>query len=78
MAMDPDRKTQIEAQIETQSGVQIRALIFDEVSTEVLAKYYNYSNVFSAKNTAELPENTGINEHAIKLKEDKQLPFGLI
>ena len=25
-----------------------------------------------------LPENTGINKHAIELKEDKQLPFDLI
>ena len=26
----------------------------------------------------DLPENTGMNEHAIKLEESKQLPFGLI
>ena len=30
------------------------------------------------KYIAELPENTGINEHAIKLEEGKQLFFGLI
>ena len=31
-----------------------------------------------AENAAELPENTGINEHAIKLEEGKQTSFGLI
>ena len=30
------------------------------------------------KNAAKLPENTGINEHAIKLEEGKQPPFGPI
>ena len=32
-------------------------------------KYFDYSNVFSAKNAAELLENTEINEHAIELEE---------
>ena len=31
-----------------------------------------------AENAAELPENTGMNEHAIKLEEGKQSPFGPI
>ena len=41
-------------------------------------EYSNYSNVFSEKYAAEIPENTGINKHAIKLKEDKQPLFGPI
>ena len=41
-------------------------------------EYSDYSNVFSAENTAELPENTRINEHAIKLEESKQPLFGPI
>ena len=41
-------------------------------------KYSDYSNVFSAENAAELPENTGINEHAIELEEGKQPLFGPI
>ena len=41
-------------------------------------EYSDYSNVFSAENRVELPENTKINEHTIKLEGDKQLPFGLI
>ena len=54
---------------------QVRALLFDEASTEIPAEYFNYSDVFSAENVAELLENTGINEHAIKLEEGKQPPF---
>ena len=54
------------------------ALLFDEAPTVVLAEYPDYSNVFSAKNAAELPENIGINEHAIELEEGKQPPFGPI
>ena len=85
MAMDPGRKAQIEAQIEaqsgapsgaqcraqTQSGAQVGALLFDKAATKVPAEYSNYSDVFLAKNAAELLENTGINEHVIKLKEGK-------
>ena len=41
-------------------------------------EYSNYSNVFLAENAAELLENTGMNEHAIKLEEDKQPLFGPI
>ena len=38
-------------------------------------EYSDYSNVFSVENAAELPENTEMNEYAIKLEEDKQPPF---
>ena len=74
MAMNPDRKAQIEAQ----SGAQVGALLFDEAPTKVLAKYSNDSNVFSTENAAELPENTKMNKHAIKLEEGKQPSFGPI
>ena len=63
-----------QAQIEAQVGV----LLFNKAFTEVLAKYSNYSNIFLAKYAAKLPENTGINEHAIELEEDKQSSFGSI
>ena len=74
MAINPDRKAQIEAQ----SGAQVGALLFDEAPTEVPVEYSDYSNVFSAENAAELLENTGMNEHAIELEEGKQPPFGPI
>ena len=57
---------------------QVETLLFNKAPTEVPAKYSDYSDVFSAENAAELPENIGINEHAIKLEEDKQPPFGPI
>ena len=82
MAMNPDKKAQIEAQIEaqsgTQSGVQVGALIFNKASIEVPADYFDYSDVFSAENAAKLPENTGMNEHAIELEKGKKPPFGSI
>ena len=84
IAMDPDKKAQIEAKSGAQSGTQIQdkaqvgALIFDEAPTEVPAEYSDYSNVFSAENVAEIPENTKINEHAIELEEGKQPTFGPI
>ena len=59
-----------QAQIKAQVGV----LLFNKAFTKILVEYFNYSNVFSAENAAELPENTRINKHAIKLEEDKQ-PF---
>ena len=61
-----------------QKQAQVGALLFDKASTEVPAEYSDYSDVFSAENAAELPENTGMNEHAIELEEGKQPPFGPI
>ena len=68
IAMDPGRKAQNKA--------QVGAILFDEAPTEVPAEYSDYSNVFLAKNAAEFPENIEMNEHAIKLEESKQPPFG--
>ena len=56
---------------------QIEVLIFNKVLTSVLAQYSNYSNIFLAKYVAEYPEHTGINDHAMELKEGKQPFFGL-
>ena len=74
MAMNPDRK----AQIEVQSGAQVGALLFNEAPTEVPAEYSDYSDVFLVENAAELRKNTGMNEHAIELEEGKQPLFGPI
>ena len=60
---------------QSQIKVQVVALLFNKAPTEVSAEYSNYSNVFSAEYAVELPENTGINDHAIKLEEDKQPSF---
>ena len=63
-----------QAQIKTQVG----ALLFNKAPTEVSAKYSDYSNVVSVEYVAELPKNTGINEHAIELEKSKQPLFGPI
>ena len=51
--------------------VQVKALLFDEAFTEILAEYSDYSNVFSVENAAELLKNTEMNKHAIKLENNK-------
>ena len=80
IAMDPDRKAQIKAQsrAQIQDKAQAGALPFNEAPTEVSVEYFDYSNVFSAENAAELPENTKMNKHAIELEEGKQPSFGPI
>ena len=70
--MDSDKKAQIKALTGAQSRAQVGALTFNKAPTEVLAEYSDYSNIFSSENVVELPKNTGMNKHAIKLEEDKQ------
>lgn len=57
---------------------QISALKQNEAPVEVLPKYADYADLFSFHLAMELPENTGINEHAMKLQEGKQPPYRLI
>ena len=86
-ALDVDSETfvvhvaireQEEIPVHSKRQAQVGALLFDKAPTKVLAEYSDYSDVFSVENAAELPENTGINEHAIELEEGKQPPFGPI
>ena len=64
--------------VHSKKQAQVGAPLFNKALIKVPTEYSNYSNVFSAENAAGLPENTGINKHAIKLEEGKQPPFGLI
>ena len=57
--------------VHSEKQAQVRALLFDKAFIEVLVEYSDFNNVFLTENVAELPENTGINEHAIKLEEGK-------
>ena len=57
---------------------QIVALKQDEALTKILAKYSDFSDVFSEKKTLMLLEQTDLNKHTIELKKDKQPPYGLI
>ena len=64
--------------VHSKKQVLVGALLFNEAPTEVPEKYSNYNDIFSVEYTAKLPENTGMNEHAIKLEKGKQPSFGLI
>ena len=57
---------------------QISGLIAEETTTKVPAKYSDFADVFSLDLASELPEYTGINNHAIELVDDQQPPYGLI
>ena len=57
---------------------QIGLLKADEAPTNIPAEYSDYVDVFSPELAAELPEHTGMNDHAIKLEEGTQLPYGPI
>ncbi len=57
---------------------QIAHLKADEAPFKVPCKYANFADVFSPKFGTELPEHTGINNHAIKLVDDRLPPYGPI
>ena len=62
----------------SEKQAQVGILLFDKALIKIPAEYSDYSNVFLVKNAVELPKNTKINKHAIKLEEDKQQSFGSI
>ena len=53
-------------------------LQWNKAPTKILAKYFDYTDVFSFDLAIELPKNTGMNEHTIKLIDGKQPPYGPI
>ena len=61
--------------VHSKRQAKVRALLFNKAPIKVLAGYSDYNNVFSAENAAELLKNTKMDEHAIKLEEDKQPLF---
>ena len=56
--------------------VEIALVLAEKVI--VPAKYSDFANVFLEKSANVFPEQTEANEHAIKLEEGKQLPYGPI
>ena len=56
-------------------AAQIAASKQDKALTKVPSKYADYADVFSFNLVMELPKNTGINKHAIELRDDKQPPY---
>ena len=57
---------------------KVRALLFNQITIIVLAKYSNYSNIFLIKNIIEFLKYIKINDYTIKLKKSKQLFFSSI
>ena len=55
--------------------VLIKVLLFNQAPTKVLAKYFNYSNVFLTEYVIKLPKNIELNEHTIQLEKSKQSLF---
>lgn len=51
--------------------VQVGLLLIDKAFVEVLSKYLDYAKVFLFDLVIELPNNIGMNKHAIKLIEGK-------
>ena len=51
---------------------QIAALVANKASTWIPTEYSDFADVFSPELASELSENTGINNHAIKLVDDWQ------
>ena len=58
--------------------LQVSGLIVEEAPTKVSAKYSNFADIFSPDLASELPEHTGINDHAIELVDGQQPPYGPI
>ncbi len=67
-----------ESSIHPSRAAQIAALQWDKAPTKIPAEYSDYADVFSLDLAMELPENTGMNEHAIELIDGKQPPYGPI
>lgn len=83
MVLDPNKKAFMLYIATITSGItiyleckaQITLLQAEKASVSVSAKYLDFTNVFSEKVAAVLPEHTEINTYAIDLEEDKQLPY---
>ena len=57
---------------------QIAYLKADEASIKVFSEYADFINVFSLKLAVKVSKYTKINNHAIKLVDNWQPPYGLI
>ena len=67
------KKSQIKDYSKVQANAYVKLLLFNKSSTEILAEYSNYGNIFPTKNIVELSKYTRINNHIIKLEKNKQL-----
>ncbi len=87
-ALDPEYETFIvhvaalsvdsDDEVHLSRKAQIAHLKADKAFSEVPGEYADFADIFSPKFTAELPEYTGTNDHAIELVDDRQPPYGPI
>ena len=87
-ALDPEHETYIvhvaslsstpSLDVHPSRRPQIFGLIAEEASTKVSAEYSDFADVFFPDLASELPEHTGINDHAIELVDGQQPPYGPI
>ena len=66
------------AQVIGSNPVQVAALKQNKAPIEVPTEYSDFADVFSEEKALVLPEQTGLNEHAIELEGGKQSPYGPI
>ena len=64
--------------IHPSSRAQIAALVANKAHISISTDYSDFADVFSPKLASKLLEHTGINDHAIKLVDNWQPPYGLI
>ena len=74
MVMEFVKKIQIKAK----SFAQVEAQLFGKAFIIVLAKFFDYSNIFLIENAAKFSEHIKLNKYAIEQKEGKQSLFRLI
>ncbi len=60
---------------QVQDNPTLAALEWDKAFIKIPVKYSDYADVFLTDLAIELPENTGMNKHAIELIEGKQLSY---
>ena len=87
-ALDPEHETYVvhvaslgstpSLNVHSSRRPQISGLIAEEAPTKVPAEYSDFADVFSPDLASELPEHTGINDHAIELVDGQQPPYGPI
>ena len=82
-ALNPEHETYVvhvaSLDVHPSRRPQISGLIAEEAPTKVPAEYSDFADVFSPDLASELPEHTGINDHAIELVDGcQQPPYGPI
>ena len=63
------------SQVQGSNEPTLVTLQWDKALIKIPAKYSDFADIFLIDLAIELPKNTGINEHIIKLIKGKQPPY---